>query len=56
MNNTLHITQMPKNKTERLDSGEKKIQFYWIPGHCLVEVTERADSEAEQSKEAEIVN
>jgi ribonuclease HI len=25
------------------------MQFYWIPGHCGVEVNQRADSEAKQS-------
>jgi ribonuclease HI len=38
MNNTSHITQMLKDKTEKLESREKKIQFYWIPGHCGVKV------------------
>jgi hypothetical protein len=28
---------------------EGKIQFYLIPGHCGVEVNERADSEAKQT-------
>jgi hypothetical protein len=29
-------------------------QFYWIPGHCGIEVNERADSEAKQAiKEAD---
>jgi hypothetical protein len=32
---------------------KKKIEFYWIPGHCGVEVNESADSEA---KKAETVN
>jgi hypothetical protein len=48
MNNTLHITQMLKDKIERLES-RGKIQFYWIKGHCRVEVNEREDSEAKQS-------
>jgi ribonuclease HI len=48
MNNTLHITQMLKDKIERLES-RGKIQFYWIKGHCRVEVNERKDSEAKQS-------
>jgi hypothetical protein len=49
MNNTSHITQMLKDKMEKLDSRRKEIQFYWIPGHCGVEVNERADSEAKLS-------
>jgi hypothetical protein len=40
---------MLKDKIQRLDSQGEKIQFYWIPGHCGVEVNERADSEAMQS-------
>jgi ribonuclease HI len=47
INNTSHITQMLKDKIERLELRE--IQFYWILGHCGVEVTERAGSEAKQS-------
>jgi ribonuclease HI len=35
---------MLKDKTENLESREEKIQFYWISGHCGVEVNERADS------------
>jgi ribonuclease HI len=27
----------------------KRIQFFWIPGHCRVEVNEIAESEAKQS-------
>jgi hypothetical protein len=27
----------------------EKIQFYWIPGYCGVEVNERTDSEVKQS-------
>jgi ribonuclease HI len=49
MNNTSHITQMLKDKIERLESRGKIIQFYWIPGHCGIEVNERADSEAKQA-------
>jgi hypothetical protein len=48
MNNTSHITQRLKDKIERLES-RGKIQFYLIPGHCIVEVNERADSKAKQS-------
>jgi ribonuclease HI len=48
-NNTSHITQMFKDKTERLELQGIKIQFYYIPGHCGVEVKDRADSEAKQS-------
>jgi ribonuclease HI len=44
MNNTSHITQMLKNQIERLESREKITQFYWIPGHCGIDVNERADS------------
>jgi ribonuclease HI len=40
---------MLRDKIERLESRGKKIQFYRIPGHCGVEVNERADSEAKQS-------
>jgi hypothetical protein len=36
MNKTSHITQMLKDKIERLESRGKKIQFYWIPRHCGV--------------------
>jgi ribonuclease HI len=49
MNNTSDISQMLKDKTERLETGGRKIQFYWIPGHCGVEVNEIADSEAKHS-------
>jgi hypothetical protein len=49
MNNTSHIIQTLKDKIERLDSRGKRIQCYWIPGHCGVEVNERADSGAKQS-------
>jgi ribonuclease HI len=45
MNNTSHITQI-KDKIERLESGGKDILFYWIPGHCGIDMNERADSEA----------
>jgi hypothetical protein len=34
---------------ERLESRGEKIQFYWIPGHCGVEINERTDSKAKQS-------
>jgi ribonuclease HI len=34
----------------------RNVQFYWIPGHCVVEVNERADFEAKQAKKAEIGN
>jgi hypothetical protein len=27
----------------------EKIQFYWIPGHCGIEVIVKADSEVKQS-------
>jgi hypothetical protein len=27
----------------------ERIQFYWIPEHCGVEINERADSEAKQA-------
>jgi ribonuclease HI len=37
---------MLKDKTERLNLQGKKIKFYWIPGHCRVDVNERADLEA----------
>jgi hypothetical protein len=47
--NTSHITQMLKDKIERLESHGKEIQFYWTLGHCGVEVNERADLEGEQS-------
>jgi ribonuclease HI len=49
MNNTSDITQMLKDKIERLKSRGEKIQFYWIPEHCGVEVNERADSDVKQS-------
>jgi ribonuclease HI len=49
MTKTSHITQMLKDKIERPESQGIKIQFYCIPGHCGVEVNERADSEAKQS-------
>jgi hypothetical protein len=49
MNNTLHITQMLKDKIERPELRGGKKQFYWIPGHCGVEVNEIADLEAKQS-------
>jgi ribonuclease HI len=40
---------MLTDKIEKLESRGKKFQFYWIPGHCEVEVNERADSEAKQA-------
>jgi ribonuclease HI len=46
MSNTSHITQMLKDNIQRLDSRGKKIQYYWIPGHCGIEINERADLEA----------
>jgi hypothetical protein len=49
MNNTSHITKMLKDKMERLKLRGEKKQFYWIPGHCGVEVNETADLEAKQS-------
>jgi hypothetical protein len=49
MNNTSHITQMLRDKIERLELRGKIIQFYWIPGHCRIEVNYRADSEAKQA-------
>jgi ribonuclease HI len=49
MNSTSHVTQILTNKIERLDSRGKIIQFYWIPGHCGVEVNDWADSEAKQA-------
>jgi ribonuclease HI len=51
-NNTSHITQMLKDKIERLELRRKRIQLHWLPGHCGAEVNERADSEAKQSKKA----
>jgi ribonuclease HI len=49
MNNTSHITQMLKDKIEALEMRGKKIPFYWILGHCGLEVNERVDLEAKQS-------
>jgi ribonuclease HI len=49
MNSTSHIAQMRKDKIRRMESRGKIIQFYRIPGHCGVEVNERADSEAKQA-------
>jgi hypothetical protein len=46
---TSHVTQMLRNKTERVETRRGKIQFYWIPGHCGVEVNVRAHSEAKHS-------
>jgi ribonuclease HI len=40
---------MLKDKIERLESRGKIIQFYWIPGHCRIEVNERAIFEAKQA-------
>jgi ribonuclease HI len=48
-NNISHITQMLKDKIEKLESRGKRIKFYWIPGHCGIEVNERADLEAMQA-------
>jgi hypothetical protein len=45
MHNTSHITQMLKDKIERLEC-EGKNPILLISGHCGVEVNERADSEA----------
>jgi ribonuclease HI len=39
---------MLKDKIERLKSRGKKMEFYWMPEHCGVKLTERADSEARQ--------
>jgi ribonuclease HI len=47
VNNKAHITHMIKDKIDW--NREGKVQFYWIPGHCGVQVTERAHSEAKQS-------
>jgi ribonuclease HI len=59
MNNISHITQMLKDKAG-LESRWKKIQFYWIPGHCGVEVNERVrkltQKQINLSKKAEVVN
>jgi ribonuclease HI len=49
INKISHITQMLKNKIERLESRGIKIQFYCIQGHYGIEVNERADLEAKQS-------
>jgi hypothetical protein len=49
MNNTSHITQVLKDKIERLESRGKIIEFYWIPGHCLIEVNEMAVSETKHA-------
>jgi hypothetical protein len=49
MENTSHIPQMLRDKTERLESRWKKIQFYWIPEQCGFGVNEGADSEEKQS-------
>jgi hypothetical protein len=54
MSNTSHITQKLEDRIERVESRGKKIQFYWIPGHCGVEELIRRQSN--QSKKAEIVN
>jgi hypothetical protein len=48
MNNTSHITQMLKDKIEKLES-QGKDPFYWIPEHCGIQINERADSEAKQA-------
>jgi ABC-type uncharacterized transport system ATPase component len=57
VNNTSNITQILKDKIKRLESRGKKIQFYWILGHCGVEVNERADLEGKQLiKEGKVVN
>jgi ribonuclease HI len=36
---------------DEIETGiaRKKMKFWWIPGHCGLEVNERADSEAKQS-------
>jgi ribonuclease HI len=49
VSNTSHITQTLKDKIERLESQGKKMQSYWIPGHCGIEVNERANLEAKQA-------
>jgi ribonuclease HI len=43
ISNTSHIAHMLKDKIDRLESQQKKIQFYWNPGHCGVEINEKAD-------------
>jgi ribonuclease HI len=40
---------MLKDKIERLESRGKRIQFYWIPRYCGVELYERADLQAKQA-------
>jgi hypothetical protein len=40
---------MLKDKTERLELRGKIIKFYWIPGHCGIEVNKRADMETKYS-------
>jgi hypothetical protein len=47
MNSTSHITQMLKDKIERLESQGKRINFTGCQGR--VEVNEGANSEADQS-------
>jgi hypothetical protein len=48
MNNTSRITQMFKDKIKTLDSRGKN-QILLDPGHCGVEVNERATLEAKLS-------
>jgi hypothetical protein len=59
MNNTLHITQMLKDRIEWNCEG-RKIQFYWILGHCGIEVNELMRGptlrQSNQSKKAQTVN
>jgi ribonuclease HI len=40
---------MLKDIMERMESRRKNIQFYWIRGHCGVEVNEMADTKAKQT-------
>jgi ribonuclease HI len=49
INNTSHINQILNDKIDRLESRGGKIQVYWIPGHCGVQVNEAADLGAKQS-------
>jgi NTP pyrophosphatase (non-canonical NTP hydrolase) len=48
VSNTSHITQMLEDKTERPESRGKQTQFYWVSGHCGVEVNERASNQRKQ--------
>jgi hypothetical protein len=57
MSNTSHITQVLKDKIERLESRGKQIQFYWILDTVDLKLTRGPTRrQSNQSKKVETVN